>query len=45
MIKSTEHFSFIVSNLDDTLCFFCDILGLKASPIVEVDNEDVQKII
>jgi catechol 2,3-dioxygenase-like lactoylglutathione lyase family enzyme len=38
MIKSTEHFSFTVSNLDDTLHFFCDILGLTASPIVEVDN-------
>jgi catechol 2,3-dioxygenase-like lactoylglutathione lyase family enzyme len=45
MIKSTEHFSFTVSNLDDTLHFFCDLLGLKASPIAEVNNEDVQKII
>jgi len=45
MIKSTEHFSFTVSHLEDTLHFFCDILGLKASPIAEVDNEDVQKII
>lgn len=45
MIKTTEHFSFTVSNLDDSLHFFCDILGLKASPIVEVDNEDIQKII
>jgi catechol 2,3-dioxygenase-like lactoylglutathione lyase family enzyme len=45
MIKSTEHFSFTVSNLDDTVRFFCDVLGLKASPIVEVENEDVQKII
>jgi catechol 2,3-dioxygenase-like lactoylglutathione lyase family enzyme len=45
MIKGTEHFSFTVSNLDDSLHFFCDILGLKASPIAEVENEDVQKII
>jgi len=45
MIKSTEHFSFTVSNLDDSHRFFCDLLGLKASPIVEVDNVDVQKII
>jgi len=45
MIKSTDHYSFTVSNLDDSLRFFCDILGLKASPIVEVENEDVQKII
>ncbi len=45
MIKSTEHFSFTVSHLEDTLHFFCDILGLKASPIAEVDDKDVQKII
>jgi glyoxylase I family protein len=45
MIKSTEHFSFTVSNLDDSLRFFCDILGLKATPVAEVTNEDVQKII
>jgi catechol 2,3-dioxygenase-like lactoylglutathione lyase family enzyme len=45
MIKSTEHFSFTVSHLEDTLHFFCDILGLKASPIAEIDNEDVHKII
>ena len=45
MIKSTEHFSFTVSNLEDTLHFFCDLLGLKASPIAEVNNEDVQMII
>ena len=45
MIRATEHFSFTVSNLDDTLHFFCDLLGLKASPIVEVDNVDIQKIL
>jgi len=45
MIKGTEHFSFTVSNLEDSLHFFCDVLGLTASPIAEVENEDVQKII
>jgi lactoylglutathione lyase len=45
MIKSTEHFSFTVSNLNDSLFFFCDLLGLKATPVMEVDNEDVQKIV
>jgi lactoylglutathione lyase len=45
MIKSTEHFSFTVSNLDDSLHFFGDLLGLKATPVIEVENEDVQRII
>lgn len=45
MIKSIEHFSFTVSNLDDSLHFFCDLLGLKATPVMDVNNEDVQKII
>lgn len=45
MIKSVEHFSFTVSNLNDSLHFFCDLLGLRATPVMEVNNEDVQKII
>jgi len=45
MIKSTEHFSFTVSNLNDSLHFFCDLLGLKATPVIEVDDEDLQKIV
>lgn len=45
MIKSVEHFSFTVSNLNDSLHFFCDLLGLRATPAMEVNNEDVQKII
>jgi lactoylglutathione lyase len=45
MIKSVEHFSFTVSNLNDSLHFFCDLLGLKATPVQDVNNEDVQKII
>ncbi len=45
MIRSAEHFSFTVSNLEDTLHFFCDLLGLKATPIIDVEDEGVQKII
>lgn len=45
MIKSVEHFSFTVSNLNDSLHFFCDLLGLKATPVQDVNSEDVQKII
>ncbi len=45
MIKSTEHFSFTVSNLDEALHFFRDLLGLAATPGVDVENEGVQRII
>jgi catechol 2,3-dioxygenase-like lactoylglutathione lyase family enzyme len=45
MIKSTEHFSFTVSNLNDSLHFFCDLLGLSATPAVLVDSASVQTII
>ena len=45
MIKSTEHFSFTVSNLNDSLHFFCDLLGLKNSPVIELEDEDLQKIV
>jgi len=45
MIRSAEHFSFTVSKLEDTLHFFCDLLGLKATPIMEIEVEDVAKII
>lgn len=45
MIKSIEHFSFTVSNLTDALHFFCDLLGLKATPVMEVDKEEVRRII
>ncbi len=45
MIKSTEHFSFTVSNLDQALHFFCDLLGLKATPVAEVEDEAVRKIV
>ena len=45
MIRSTEHFSFTVSNLAEALHFFGDLLGLTATPIMDVVNEGVQTII
>jgi catechol 2,3-dioxygenase-like lactoylglutathione lyase family enzyme len=45
MIKAIEHFSFTVSSLEDSLNFFCGQLGLEATPIMEVDNPDVKKIV
>jgi len=45
MIKSTEHFSFTVSNMEQAHHFFHDLLGLEATPIMEVANEAVQKVI
>jgi catechol 2,3-dioxygenase-like lactoylglutathione lyase family enzyme len=45
MIQAADHFSFSVGNMEEALHFFCDLLGLKASPIMEVDNPNVQKIV
>jgi len=45
MIKAIEHFSFTVSNLENSLHFFCDQLGLEAGPIMEVDHPDVRQIV
>ena len=45
MIKSAEHFSFTVSNIETSLSFFCDLLGLKASPVMEVSEPHVQQIV
>jgi catechol 2,3-dioxygenase-like lactoylglutathione lyase family enzyme len=45
MIQSAEHFSFTVSNIETTLFFFCDLLGLEASPVIEVENPKVQQIV
>ena len=45
MIKAIEHFSFTVSGLEDSLDFFCDKLGLEATPIEEVDHPDVKQIV
>lgn len=45
MIKAIEHFSFTVSNLEESLDFFCNKLGLEATPVMEVNNPDVNRII
>lgn len=45
MIKAIEHFSFTVSSLEDSLDFFCNKLGLEATPIMEVDHPDVKRIV
>jgi lactoylglutathione lyase len=45
VIESVEHFSFTVSNLDESLHFFCNILHLTATPAVIVENEGVRKIV
>jgi lactoylglutathione lyase len=45
MIKSAEHFSFTVSKIETALTFFCDLLGMKASPVMEVENPHVQRIV
>jgi catechol 2,3-dioxygenase-like lactoylglutathione lyase family enzyme len=46
MIKSIQHHSFTVSNIEEALHFFCDLLGMKANPIHEVkDNERFNKIL
>jgi lactoylglutathione lyase len=45
MIKSAEHFSFTVSKIETSLHFFRDLLGLKASPVMEVQNPEVQRIV
>jgi glyoxylase I family protein len=46
MIKSIQHHSFTVSNIEKALYFFCDLLGMKANPIhVIKDNERFQQII
>jgi len=39
MIKEVQHFSYTVSNLDESLHFFCDLLGLEASPSRETGGE------
>jgi catechol 2,3-dioxygenase-like lactoylglutathione lyase family enzyme len=45
MIQAVEHFSFTVSNIEAALHFFCALLGLDATPVVEVDSEEVQRIV
>ena len=45
MITMTDHFSFSVSNIEAALDFFCNALGLEASPIEDVTAANVCKIV
>jgi lactoylglutathione lyase len=45
MIRAAEHFSFTVSKIEMTLSFFCDLLGMNASPVMEVNSPHVQQIV
>jgi lactoylglutathione lyase len=39
MINRVQHFGLTVSNLDEALHFFCDLLGLEATPVRETSGE------
>ena len=45
MIKNIQHFSFSVSNLEDALHFFCDLLGLEATPVRDVKGAFIEKVV
>jgi len=45
MITATDHFSFSVSNIEAALGFFRDALGMDASPIEDVAEANVRKIV
>ncbi len=45
MIQAAEHFSFTVSSLKDALHFFHDLLGLKTTPVAEVESRDIQRVV
>jgi catechol 2,3-dioxygenase-like lactoylglutathione lyase family enzyme len=45
MIKSAEHFSFTVSDIESALHFFCDLLGLSATSVAEVETPEVRQIV
>ena len=44
MIKGIQHVSYTVSNLDEALHFFRDLLGLPASDIMEPKGERLEKL-
>jgi lactoylglutathione lyase len=45
MITSTAHFSFTVSRIEEGLHFFCDLLGLTATPVAEAGDGFLEKIV
>lgn len=45
MITDVEHFSFAVSDMDESLRFFCDLLGMvQAGETVDLEGEPVATI-
>ncbi len=45
MIRAVEHFSFTVSNIETSIHFFRDLLGLEVTTIMEIKGIDIQKIV
>ena len=45
MIKSVQHVGITVSNLDEALHFFSDLLGLEALPFREASGERIETIL
>jgi lactoylglutathione lyase len=45
MIIALDHFSFTVSNIEQTLHFFQNLLGLSATPIAVVETKQVRTIV
>ncbi len=44
MIKGIQHSSYTVSNLDEALHFFCDLMGLQAAPTLEPKGDRLDKL-
>ena len=46
MIRGIHHCTFIVSNIEETRRFFCDLLGLQqVAKISEISGEQVEKVV
>lgn len=45
MITGIQHFGFTVSNIEDTVHFFRDLLGLEATPIREAKGERIERMV
>ena len=45
MPERVQHFGLTVSDLDESLHFFCDLLGLEATPVRETSGERPETIL
>ena len=45
MITGIQHCSFTVSNIEETIRFFRELLGLEATPVREVKGERIEQIL